>query len=41
MVELADWNATDETLHLLSTAANTARLAPAVGRLRATRERLV
>jgi antitoxin YefM len=33
MVSLADWNAMEETLHLLSSAANTSRLAQAVGQL--------
>ena len=30
MVSLADWNAMDETLHLMSTPANAARLAEAI-----------
>ena len=33
MVSLADWNAMEETLHLLSSPANAARLAQAVGEL--------
>jgi antitoxin YefM len=36
MVSLADWNAMDETLHLLSTPANAARLAEAIGQLDAS-----
>lgn len=33
MVSLADWNAREETLHLLSTAKNAARLADAIRQL--------
>ncbi len=33
MVSLSDWNAMEETLHLLSTPANAARLAEAVAQL--------
>jgi antitoxin YefM len=33
MVSLADWNAMEETLHLLSSPANAARLAEAVAQL--------
>ncbi|WP_374534561.1 type II toxin-antitoxin system Phd/YefM family antitoxin [Phenylobacterium sp.] len=33
MVSLADWNAMDETLHLMSTPANAARLAEAIRQL--------
>lgn len=33
MVSLADWNAMEETLHLLSTPANATRLAEAVQQL--------
>jgi antitoxin YefM len=33
MVSLADWNAMEETLHLLSNPANAARLAEAIGQL--------
>lgn len=33
MVSLADWNAMEETLHLLSSPANAQRLAEAVGQL--------
>ena len=33
MVSLADWNAMEETLHLLSSPTNAARLAEAVGDL--------
>lgn len=33
MVSLADWNAREETLHLLSSPANTRRLKNAVGQL--------
>ncbi|MBC2667934.1 type II toxin-antitoxin system Phd/YefM family antitoxin [Novosphingobium piscinae] len=33
MVSLADWNAMEETLHLLSTPANRARLTTAVQQL--------
>jgi antitoxin YefM len=37
MVSLADWNAMEETLHLLSSAANAQRLRAAVGELDAGR----
>ncbi len=33
MVSLADWNAMEETLHLLSSPANAARLREAIGEL--------
>jgi antitoxin YefM len=33
MVSLADWNAREETLHLLSSPANAARLAEAIAQL--------
>ncbi|WP_374576900.1 type II toxin-antitoxin system Phd/YefM family antitoxin [Phenylobacterium sp.] len=33
MVSLADWNAMDETLHLMSNPANAARLAEAIRQL--------
>ena len=33
MVSLADWNATEETLHLLSTSANAERLRASVRQL--------
>jgi antitoxin YefM len=33
MVSLADWNAMEETLHLISSAANAKRLADAVSQL--------
>lgn len=33
MVSLSDWNAIEETLHLLSTPANAARLRASVGQL--------
>lgn len=33
MVSLADWNAMEETLHLLSSGANAARLKTAIGQL--------
>jgi antitoxin YefM len=33
MVSLADWNAMEETLHLLSSPANAQRLAAAIGQL--------
>ena len=35
MVSLADWNAMEETLHLMSSPANAARLAEAIQQLRA------
>lgn len=35
MVSLADWNAMEETLHLLSSAANAERLRAAIGELNA------
>jgi antitoxin YefM len=35
MVSLADWNAMEETAHLLSTPANAARLKDALGQLEA------
>jgi antitoxin YefM len=35
MVSLADWNAMEETLHLMSSPANAARLAAAIGQLEA------
>jgi antitoxin YefM len=35
MVSLSEWNATEETLHLLSNPANARRLAEAVGELAA------
>ena len=37
MVSLADWNAMEETLHLLSSATNAERLRAAVGELDAGR----
>lgn len=33
MISLADWNAIEETMHLLSSAGNAARLKSAVGQL--------
>lgn len=33
MVSLSDWNAMEETMHLLSTSANAARLAEAIAEL--------
>jgi antitoxin YefM len=33
MVSLADWNAIEETMHLLSSEANAARLRGAIGQL--------
>lgn len=33
MVSLADWNAMEETMHLLSTAANASRLGKAIRQL--------
>jgi antitoxin YefM len=33
MVSLADWNAMEETLHLLSNPTNAGRLAEAIGEL--------
>ena len=33
MVSLADWNAMEETLHLVSSPANAQRLAAAIGQL--------
>jgi len=33
MVSLADWNAMEETLHLISSPANARRLASAIGQL--------
>jgi len=35
MVSLSDWNAMEETAHLLSTAANAGRLADAIAELEA------
>lgn len=35
MVSLSDWNAMEETLHLLSTPANASRLRASVGQLEA------
>lgn len=35
MVSLADWNAMEETLHLISSPANAQRLAAAIGQLEA------
>ena len=35
MVSLADWNAMEETLHLLSTPANAGRLRASIGQLEA------
>jgi antitoxin YefM len=35
MVSLADWSAMEETLHLVSSPANAARLAAAIGQLEA------
>ena len=35
MVSLADWNAMEETLHLISSPANARRLAAAIGQLEA------
>jgi len=35
MVSLADWNAMEETLHLVSSPANAQRLAAAIGQLEA------
>lgn len=35
MVSLSDWNAMEETLHLLSTPANAARLRASIGQLEA------
>lgn len=37
MVSLSDWNAMEETLHLLSSPANARRLADAIGQLDAGR----
>jgi antitoxin YefM len=36
MVSLADWNAMEETLHLISSPANAQRLAEAIGQLEAS-----
>jgi antitoxin YefM len=43
MVSLADWNAMEETLHLISSPANAQRLAEAIGQLEASggAERLI
>lgn len=35
MVSLSDWNAMEETMHLLSTPANAARLRASIGQLEA------
>ncbi|WP_313806792.1 type II toxin-antitoxin system prevent-host-death family antitoxin [Sphingobium sp.] len=35
MVSLSDWNAMEETLHLLSTPANASRLRASIGQLEA------
>ena len=35
MISLADWNAMEETLHLVSSPANAQRLAAAIGQLEA------
>lgn len=35
MVSLADWNAVEETLHLLSSTANAERLRASIGQLEA------